>query len=96
MTNQETDNFQTQVDEIVELIVSGTSMMTTYNKLTQVPNSQLAKLIKDSQTKKTKDGKIFIDRDVDAFGSLLSYLRNDMKTIIFESDYQYKKFELEL
>lgn len=84
-------------DEIIELDVSGTSIKTSLRLLRKVPHSQLAKLFFEPwNLKKTKDDKIFIDRDPRFFGHMLQYLRNDFRPLKLESEYDQQELAKEL
>ena len=80
----------------MELDISGEQKIkVTRNVLCQVPGSRLEKMFSGRQRLKT--GKnIFINRDVDAFLSMISYLRNDQRIGKFNTEKEEDRFKLEL
>eukprot|EP00826_Nyctotherus_ovalis_P048143 TRINITY_DN5637_c0_g2_i7.p1 TRINITY_DN5637_c0_g2~~TRINITY_DN5637_c0_g2_i7.p1 ORF type:complete len:362 (-),score=82.97 TRINITY_DN5637_c0_g2_i7:48-1133(-) len=82
--------------EIIEMNIGGTHMIaTTKETLCKDSNSVLATMFNGKHKLKILEGRVFIDRDGDAFCMLLSYLRNN-KLPLFESKAQENIFYEEL
>lgn len=87
---------QVSSGEIIEMNIGGTHMIaTTKDTLCKDNNSTLAAMFNGKHKLKTLEGRVFIDRDGDAFCMLLSYLRNN-KLPLFESKAQENIFYEEL
>lgn len=65
------------MDQIVELNVGGTFFTTIRSTLCRDPSSMLACMFSGDMTPSTKDkeGRFFIDRSGEHFGTILAYLR---------------------
>ena len=62
-----------------------------------MPESDLARMFRNiDKLKKTKDGKVFIDRNAKQFEQVLDYLRNDLEITPFEDKFQQGQFVKEL
>jgi hypothetical protein len=67
---------QQQYPKIIELNVGGKYYATTLVTLQRYPNSMLARMFSGNfATTQDKDGRYFLDRNGDAFGVILDYLR---------------------
>jgi len=64
-------------ETLVKLDAGGKILKTTYENLTKVKGSKLAKMFEGiDKLPLTEDGAVFIDRDDVAFGDLIKQLRN--------------------
>jgi len=63
-------------DDIIDLNIGGTHKITTSRKtLTSVKDSSLAAMFSGRYPLTKHNGRVFIDRDGDAFCTMLSFLR---------------------
>jgi hypothetical protein len=73
-SSPQTFNF---VAERIKLDVGGRNYSSTFQTLTSVPDSLLAKIVRgEVPSERTPDGRIFIDRDGRHFRHILNFLRN--------------------
>ena len=78
--------------QFVDLNLGGvTTLRTTLDTLTKYSESALAQMMANKYYLRTKDKKVFIDRDATAFRHLINYLRTDklpyFRTKIEEADF---------
>ena len=81
------DSLYTVPDEIVDLNVGGTHLLTTSKRtLVSVKDSALAAMFSGRHKLSMHNGRVFIDRDGDAFVALLSFLRSGKVPIFHTQD----------
>jgi hypothetical protein len=88
------------IEETFDLDINGTANMSV-NKSTlcKVPGSDLAKFFTNQQnlqSRRTKQGKIFVDREPEPFQYMIMYLRNNFKIPKIHDEFSKQAFELEL
>lgn len=88
------------IDEQIVNLKVGDCLTTTVlmKHLLSVPNSKLFEHFSDPENLKTEtDGYVRVDRDPEAFATMLDYLKADRETVkIIESEESRNKFTQEL